>query len=98
MINPIYEERERDTKEVAISSIKYGLVLTILVYLLYNYQKYISTFNNRYQSQPFVYLFLMITVTMFSIELLTPKLANNVMYGIGFAVGASLLKQILRFN
>lgn len=92
------DNKKKSRKEVAILSSKRALVITLLAYLLYNYQRYVSSFHNNHNYHSFVYLFIIMAVTLFIIETFTPELYKNIMYGIGWGVGAALLNRILEYK
>lgn len=89
------DEFEKTNQELAFHAVKRACILTLLIYLLYNYQQYMSRLHNNHHAQSFVYLFLLMSVTIFIIERFTPSFANNLMYGIGLGVGSALLNKII---
>jgi len=89
------EENNKDEKYIIIKSAKRAFVLTCLIYLLYNYQRFISQFNHKHRLDSFIYLFVLMSITMTTVEIATPELSKNVMYGIGLGIGAALLNRIL---
>ena len=90
------EDSEKSSdQQLALNASKRALILTLLIYLLYNYQQYMSTMNNDHHSTSFLYLFIIMSLTIFIIERFTPNFANNLMYGIGLGVGSALLNKIL---
>ena len=88
------EEQEKH-KNTIIKSTKRAFVLTCLIYLLYNYQRFISQFNHKHTLNSFIYLFILMSITIMTVEINTPELSNNIMYGIGLGMGAALLNRIL---
>ena len=86
---------KEEAKNIVLLSTKRALALTILVYCLYNYQKYMSSFNNNHKMNSFLYLFILLTITITLIEVFTPNISNNLMSGIGWGVGAALLNKII---
>lgn len=83
------------TKNVLALSMKRAFALTLLVYCVYNYQQYVSSFNNNHKINSFLYLFVLMTITITIVEVFTPNLSTNLMSGIGWGVGAALLNKIL---
>ena len=88
-------EEQREQKETIIKSMKRAFVLTCLIYLLYNYQRFVSQFNHKHNMSSFIYLFILMSITMTTVEITTPELSTNIMYGIGFGIGSALLNRIL---
>lgn len=85
-------------REIAILSVKRAFILTGLVYLLYNYQRYMASFNKKHSFVSFMYLFILMSITTFLIEVFTPHLSKNIMYGMGWGIGAVLLNRILDYR
>ena len=85
-------------EDVALKSVKRSIVITLIVCMLYNYQKYMSSFNHKHHVQSFVCLFALMTITIFSIESFAPQFSQNIMYGVGWAIGAALLNKIIDFK
>ena len=94
----IEDLQERDDTEIVTTSMKRAFALTSLVYILYNYQKYMSSFNHNHHLQSFITLFIIMSITIFIFDRFTPTISHNLMYGIGWGVGAALLNKIISFK
>lgn len=89
---------QEEQKETIIRSTKRAFVLTCLIYILYNYQRFVSQFNHKHKIISFIYLFILMSITMTTVEISTPQLSTNIMYGIGWGIGAALLNKILYYK
>ena len=89
---------EKDEKELITLSIKRGFILTFLVYILYNYQMFITKFNHNHKINSFFYLFLSMSLTLFLVDKFTPQLSQTLLYGVGWGIGAALLNRILDYK
>lgn len=98
------EEFQNTTdREKMFIAVKRALVLTLLVMLLHKYQHYImnirrSSSNGQLSNHIFVYVFVLMVLAFFVIAKFTPVISKNVMYGVGWGVGAAMLNKIVAYN
>ena len=89
-------KKEKDEpQELFLQTFKTSFVLTVIVFMLYKYQMYMSLNFNNHSTNSFLSLLVMMNIILFSVKYTSPEFSNNIMYGIGWGIGFALLNQIV---
>lgn len=87
-------EEHKDKNKIFHESLEKSISLTIVVFILYIYQKVLNN-NKKHGIYSFFVLFVCLMCVFYALGTNVPDFHTNVQNGIGWGLGATLLKQIL---
>lgn len=89
------KKEKEEPQELFLKTFKTSFVLSVIVFMLYKYQQYMSLNYHNHSVNSFMSLLVMMNVILFSVKYTNPEFANNIMYGIGWGIGFALLNRIV---
>ena len=83
------------SSEIVIRSLRIGFIISVLMLGLYHYDKLVKPNKGKHTIRSFLYLFISISASFYTIQSMAPSLYPPLTTGMGWGIGAFLVKTVL---